>query len=182
VTIGVRGHAPRHHLNDRPTRQTIAGREPQRSVAIPRNTPRQETSDLMTAPTPYIHLPGTARDALTFYGDVFGCAVQLHTFEEFHRADGPANAIAHGYLMNGPVSLFAADVFGDEPPLRSEGMTLALLGTSTPAVLRNWFSSLSEGGRIVDDLHTRPWGATDGQVIDRYGLRWLIGFEGDEHA
>jgi PhnB protein len=28
----------------------------------------------MTAPTPYLHLPGTARDALTFYGDVFGCA------------------------------------------------------------------------------------------------------------
>jgi PhnB protein len=136
----------------------------------------------MTAPTPYIHLPGTARDALTFYGDVFGCAVQLHTFEEFDRTDGPANAIAHGYLMNGPVTLFAADVSGNERPLRSEGMTLALLGTSTPAVLRNWFSSLSEGGRIVDDLQTRPWGATDGQVIDRYGLRWLIGFEGDEHA
>jgi hypothetical protein len=32
----------------------------------------------MTAPTPYLHFPGTARDALTFYGDVFGCAVQLH--------------------------------------------------------------------------------------------------------
>ena len=24
----------------------------------------------------------------------------------------------------------------------------------------------------------RPWGASDGQVIDRNGLHWLIGFEG----
>jgi PhnB protein len=134
----------------------------------------------MTAPTPYIHLPGTARDALTFYGDVFGCAVQLHTFEEFGRTDGPATAIAHGYLVDGPVSLFAADVTGDEPPFRCEGMMLSLLGTSTPAVLRSWFTRLGDGGLVVDDLQTRPWGATDGQVVDRFGLHWLIGFEGDE--
>ena len=114
--------------------------------------------------------PGTARGALTFYGDVFGCAVQLHTFEEFERTDGPKNAVAHGYLKEGPVT-----------PLRCEGMTLSLLVTSTPSVLRNWFSRLSEGGRIVDDLQTRPWGATDGQVVDRYGLHWLLGFEGDEN-
>ncbi len=133
----------------------------------------------MTAPTPYLHLAGAARDALTFYGGVFGCAVQLHTFEEFGRSDGPADAIAHGYLAQGPVTLFASDVAGDEPSLNCEGMTLSLLGTSTPDVLHDWFSKLSEGGQIVDDLQTRPWGATDGQVVDRFGLRWLIGYEGD---
>lgn len=136
----------------------------------------------MTGPTPYIHLPGTARDALNFYGDVFGCAVQLHSFDEFNRTDGPSDAVAHGYLVEGPVALFVADVIGDGQPLRCEGMTLALLGTSAPSVLRSWFSKLSEGGYVVEDLQTRPWGATDGQVIDRYGLRWLIGFEGDEHG
>jgi PhnB protein len=52
----------------------------------------------MTGPTPYILFPGTAAEALTFYGDVFGCAVRLHTFAEFNRTDGPADAIAHGYL------------------------------------------------------------------------------------
>jgi PhnB protein len=133
----------------------------------------------MTAPTPYIHFPGTAREALTFYGDVFGCSVQLHTFAEFNRTDGPADAIAHGYLTEGPVALFAADASGDEPPVRCEGMMLSLLGTSAPPTLRRWFSRLSEGGRVVDDLQTRPWGASDGQVIDRYGVHWLIGFESD---
>jgi PhnB protein len=134
----------------------------------------------VTDPTPYLHLPGSARDALTFYGEVFGCAVQLHTFAEFHRSDGPAEAIAHGYLTDGPVALFAADVAGDEPAFRCEGMMLSLLGTAPPATLREWFSRLSEGGRVVDDLQRRPWGASDGQVIDRYGLHWLIGFEVDD--
>jgi len=132
----------------------------------------------MTDPTPYLHFPGTARAALTFYGEVFGCDVQLHTLAEFERTDGPADAIAHGYLVEGPVALFAADVSGDEPPVRCEGMMLALLGTADPATLRRWFSGLSDGGRVVDPLQTRPWGATDGQVIDRYGLHWLIGYEG----
>jgi PhnB protein len=134
----------------------------------------------MTAPTPYLHLPGTAREALTFYGEVFGCAVQLHTFDEFNRTDGPADAIAHGYLAEGPVALFASDVTRDEPPFRCEGMMLSLLGTTDPSTLRMWFSRLSEGGRVVDALQTRPWGASDGQVVDRYGLHWLIGFEGAE--
>src|SRR5690242_20511157 len=35
----------------------------------------------MSDPAPYLHLPGTARQALTFYGDVFGSTPRLHTFE-----------------------------------------------------------------------------------------------------
>ena len=134
----------------------------------------------MSAPQPYVLFPGTAREALTFYGDVFGGEVALHTFAEFSRNDGPADAIAHGGLTGGPVELSGSDVAGDERPVRTEGLMLSLLGTADPSALRTWFSRLSEGGRVVDDLQKRPWGASDGQVIDRYGLHWLIGFEGDE--
>jgi PhnB protein len=133
----------------------------------------------MTGPTPYVLFPGTAREALTFYGDVFGCAVELHTFAEFNRTDGPPDAIAHGGLTGGPVALSGADAAGDERPVRSEGLMQNLLGAADPSTLRTWFSRLSEGGRVVDDLQKRPWGASDGQVIDRYGLHWLIGFETD---
>ena len=131
----------------------------------------------MTHPTPYIHFPGTAREALSFYADVFGGSAQLHTFAEFGRDDGPEDAIAHGQLVDGPVALFGADAAGDEPPVRCEGMMLSLLGTVDASRLREWFSRLSEGGRVVDDLQRRPWGDVDGQVVDRYGLHWLIGFE-----
>ncbi|MBO0844703.1 MAG: hypothetical protein J2P22_04735 [Nocardioides sp.] len=134
----------------------------------------------MSDPTPYLHLPGTARDALTFYGEVFGCAVNLHTFAEFNRTDGPADAIAHGFLSDGPVALFASDVVGDEPEFHSAGLMFSLLGTASPTTLREWFSRLADGGTVVDDLQTRPWGASDGQLIDRFGLHWLIGFEGDD--
>ena len=131
----------------------------------------------MSDPTPYVHLPGTAREALTFYGGVFGCDVQLHTFAEFGRSDGQSDAIAHGYLTGGPVAIFASDTTGDEAPFHSEGLLFSLLGTAAPAVLRQWFARLADGGEVVDELQKRPWGAYDGQVIDRYGLHWLIGYE-----
>jgi PhnB protein len=133
----------------------------------------------MSGLVPYVHFPGTAREALSFYADVFGGSAQLHTFAEFGRDDGPDDAIAHGYLVDGPVVLFGADAARDEPAVRCEGMMLSLLGTADASRLRQWFSRLSEGGRVVDDLQQRPWGAFDGQVVDRYGLHWLIGFDGD---
>lgn len=131
----------------------------------------------MTNPTPYISFPGTAAAALTFYADVFGGRAQLHTFGEFGRTDGPANAIAHGYLVDAPVHLFGSDIAGDAPAFSSKGLLFALLGTADAETLHKWFARLAEGGRIVDDLQQRPWGAHDGKVIDQFGLEWLIGYE-----
>ena len=130
----------------------------------------------MSAPTPYLHFPGTAGEALTFYQEVFGWELILNTFGEFGRDDGPADAIAHG-ILRGPVSLFAADSAGGEEPFRSTGLMFSLLGTASAPELRAWFRSLAEGGTIREELQVRPWGASDGQVVDRYGVRWLVGFE-----
>jgi PhnB protein len=150
------------------------------SITKPDRWPRSEGLGILrdlAAPTPYIFFPGNAREALAFYASVFGGELQLHTFAEFGRSDGPADAIAHGYLAGAPVALYASDVAGDEPAFRAQGLMLSLLGTADPGTLGAWFSGLAKGGRIVDDLQARPWGASDGQVIDRYGVHWLIGFQ-----
>ena len=130
----------------------------------------------MIGPKPYVMFPGTARAALTFYAEVFGGTVQVHTLAEFGRTDGPPDAIAHGYL-DGPVALYGADAVGQDESFSCQGLMLSLLGTSDPVTLTAWFARLAEGGRIVDDLQERVWGASDGQVIDQFGLHWLIGFE-----
>jgi PhnB protein len=130
----------------------------------------------MTAMQIYVTFPGTAREALGFYAGVFGGELALFTFEEFSRTDGPADAIAHGQL-SGTVALAGSDATPGEQSVRFEGLRLSLLGTAEPAVLHEWFDKLADGGRVVDPLAVKPWGASDGQVIDRHGLHWLIGYE-----
>ncbi|TFC89859.1 VOC family protein [Cryobacterium sinapicolor] len=130
----------------------------------------------MTAPQIYVTFPGTAREALGFYADVFGGELLLHTYEDFGRSDGPPHAIAHG-LLEGVVVLMGSDAAVGEGSVQLEGVRLALLGIAEPDVLREWFDKLSVGGTVIDDLSLKPWGASDGQVIDRHGLQWLIGYE-----
>jgi PhnB protein len=134
----------------------------------------------VTSPTLYLWFPGTASDALDFYQSVFGGAVTKHTYAEFGRADGPADAIAHGYVA-GPVTLYATDASGEEDAVDIRGVAIALLGTADPATLTRWFDQLAEGGTVLDPLHATTWGSHDGQVRDRWGVRWLIGYE-DEAA
>ena len=126
--------------------------------------------------SPYLHFAGTAREALDFYHGVFGGELRMFTNGDMGRTDGDAAAIGHG-ILSGPVSLFAADVDGTQPPFAASGLMFALLGTAQSEVLRGWFAGLSAGGRVVEALEQRPWGDTDGQVLDKYGVLWLIGFE-----
>ena len=121
-------------------------------------------------------LNGNAREVLGFYADVFDCEVQLHTFEEMGRSDGPGDWIAHGYLVHDLVSLFASDVADEAESFQARGLMFSLLGTSSPSELSKWFTKLSIDGHIIESLEKRSWGATDGQVRDRYGVHWLVGF------
>ena len=130
----------------------------------------------MTAPQIYVTFPGTAREALGFYAEVFSGELSLHTFEDFGRSDGPPHAIAHG-VLDGVVALAGSDAAAGEKSVRLEGVMLSLLGTAEPEVLHEWFERLAVGGQVVDHLAPKPWGASDGQVIDRHGLHWLIGYE-----
>lgn len=130
----------------------------------------------MSGLVPYVSFPGTARNALSFYRDVFGGELVLHTFADFSRDDGPPDAIAHG-ILTGPVELFGADAGEQERPLALQGLLFSVLGTADPATLERWYAAMSKDGVADDPLQERPWGAHDGQVTDRFGIRWLIGYE-----
>lgn len=130
----------------------------------------------MTRLTPYLTLPGTAREALEFYQSVFGGDLQVHTAAEMGDPER-GDAVAHGMLV-GPVDLFASDAEPGQPSLSVQGLLFSLLGTAEPETLRRWFDALAAEGTDVDPLQQRPWGDHDGQVTDRFGVRWLIGFQG----
>lgn len=130
----------------------------------------------MAGLVPYLFFPGNAAEALTFYHGVFGGDLELHTYGDFGRTDGPADAIAHG-ILSGRVDLFASDAGENEDAVHLVGVTFSLLGTADATTLTRWFAELSAGGAVSDPLQERPWGSHDGQLTDRFGVRWLIGYE-----
>jgi len=125
---------------------------------------------------PYLLFPGNAAEALDLYASVFGGEVSSWSYAEMGRHDGPGDAVAHGQLA-GPVELAAADAGADDDAVQMSGMFLSLLGTADAATLTRWFDALAADGRVLDAMHERPWGGVDGTVVDRYGIRWLIGYE-----
>ena len=85
-----------------------------------------------------------------------------------HARPGPLLQRADRLLM---------DAAGEDELLDMTGVAITLLGTADAATLTRWFDALAEGGQVLDPLQERPWDAHDGQVRDRFGVRWLIGYE-----
>jgi PhnB protein len=130
----------------------------------------------MSGLIPYLLFPGNAAEALEHYRVVFGGDLQLIDYAQAGRHDGPGDAIAHGQL-SGRVELAGADAGGDDDAVQMSGMFLSLLGTADAVTLTRWFDQLAAEGRVIDPLQKRSWGDYDGTLIDRYGVRWLIGFQ-----
>ncbi|MFK4850422.1 VOC family protein [Microbacterium sp. ZW T6_19] len=133
----------------------------------------------MSGLIPYLLFPGNAAEALGSYQAVFGGELQLLDYAAAGRHDGPGDAIAHGQLA-GPVEIAGADAGADDDAVQMAGMFLSLLGTADATTLTSWFDQLAAGGRVIDPLQERPWGDFDGTVVDRYGIRWLIGFHPED--
>ena len=130
----------------------------------------------MSGATPYFQFPGTAKEALTRYQEIFGGELRMWPYSEFGRTDGPADAIAHGTL-DGLISVYGADAAEGEDSFTSAGFFLSVLGGGDAETSHRWFDALSEGGTVLDRLQERPWKGWDGQVRDRFGVTWLIGYE-----
>lgn len=133
----------------------------------------------MSGLIPYLLFPGNAAEALEHYQSVFGGDLETLDYATAGRHDGPGDAIAHGQL-SGAIELAGADAGADDDAVQMSGMFLSLLGTADATTLTSWFDQLSSGGRVIDALQKRPWGDYDGTVIDRYGIRWLIGFHDEQ--
>jgi PhnB protein len=129
---------------------------------------------------PYLNFQGNAREAMTFYRDVFGGELNLSTFGEFQATEDPAQAdnIMHGELTtaNG-LNLMGADVMEGMDYTSGTNFSVSLSGDDE-SELRGYWDGLVEGGTIVEPLVVAPWGDTFGMLVDRYGVPWLVNIAG----
>jgi PhnB protein len=60
---------------------------------------------------------------------------------------------------------------------QNPGNSIALcLNCSSIDELNTFFTNLSAGGRVKLPLHQSFWGATYGELTDKFGIAWILNF------
>ena len=126
---------------------------------------------------PYLSFRNDAREAMTFYKEVFGGDVTISTFGENHAPvqPGEEQLVMHSVLEapNG-ISFMASDSpahVGEYRPGTNFSMSLS---GEDEQELRGYFEKLAAGGTIAQPLEKAPWGDTFGMCTDRFGINWLV--------
>jgi PhnB protein len=135
----------------------------------------------MTRLNPYISFRGTAREAMEFYQSVFGGELDLSTFSDFQMPgieEDEGNLIMHGQLeAPGGMTLMAADTPRSMELAEGSSITISLSGDDE-AELRGYWDKLAEGGTVAMPLEVAPWGDAFGQLVDKYGISWMVNIAG----
>lgn len=128
----------------------------------------------------YLTFSGNCREAMNFYKECLGGELNLQTIGQSPMADKmPAQMkelILHSTLTNGALVLMGSDMVGDDGLIKGNAVSLALNCTSDEQI-RNCYAKLSAGGRATHPLEETFWGATFGDLTDKYGNHWLLNFE-----
>ncbi|WP_054954751.1 VOC family protein [Paenibacillus dakarensis] len=115
-----------------------------------------------------------ARGQANFYIESLGGEIQfLTTFGEMPGSpEGLKDKVMHLALtVAGTNTLMISDSF--EPVSYSRSISLSLTYDDVSEA-ETAYAKLSEGGESKHPLALQPWGAYYGEVVDKYGVTWMI--------
>jgi PhnB protein len=127
---------------------------------------------------PYIFFYGRCEEALEFYKNAFG-----GTYEAMRNSDSPMadqvggewkNKIMHASFTAPGVSFFASDGREAKPIDPEEGNISLALNATDASTGERIFKALGEGGKVSMPLDNAFWGGRFGQVVDRFGIEWML--------
>jgi PhnB protein len=133
---------------------------------------------VMAQVNPYLVFEGNCREAMNFYKDCFGGKLAFQTVGESPMADQlaphPSDAVLHSSLEAKNFTLMGSDMHW---PGFSNGNAYHLsIECDSENEVNTLFSNLGEGGKITQPLALMPWGATHGQLVDKFGKSWFFNY------
>lgn len=132
------------------------------------------------ATQPYFHFDGNCREAMEFYGQLFGAKPEIMTIGESPAKEQfPKelyDQVLHSHLQNGDFMLMASDMcgMGELTPGNSVDINL---NCSSEEEINHLYKKLSEEGKILQELQEQFWGALFAMVTDRFGVRWMLSLD-----
>jgi PhnB protein len=124
---------------------------------------------------PYLTFDGDAREAMTFYGEVFGGELTLNTFGQYGSPDPAiADKVMHARLDTDlGFTLMASDTAPGMKHTAGDNITVSLSGDDSD-LLRGYWDRLVDGGSVSMPLEKQVWGDEFGQCTDRFGTPWMV--------
>jgi PhnB protein len=129
----------------------------------------------------YLTFDGDCREAMTFYRDCLGADLKLMTVGESPVAAqlpvGTHSMIMHAALTKGPLTLMASDMMEQGAALSRGNSMCLMLYCSSEEEIRSYFAKLSAGGKVMTELKVEFWGSMYGDVVDKFGTRWMLNYD-----
>ena len=124
---------------------------------------------------PYLGFDSNARQAMEFYRDVFGGALNINTFGEFGSPDAAeADKVMHAQLeTDNGFTLMASDTPAGMQRNPGDNISISLSGDDGDELRRYW-EKLSDGGTVTMPLEKQMWGDEFGMCTDRFGVPWMV--------
>ena len=137
----------------------------------------------MTLINAYLTFGGNCSEAMNFYKDSLGGELTLQTIGESPLADKmPAqmkDCILHATLTKGNVVLMGSDMVSDKGLVKGNAVSMAI-NCSSDEEIKTFYEKLSAGGNRDHALEETFWGATFGDLTDKYGNHWLLNYEKEQ--
>lgn len=131
---------------------------------------------------PYLSFGTNAREAMSFYRDVLGGDLDISTFGQFGAEPPVADQVMHASLETpSGMSLMASDTPPGMDSSAAGGFAISLSGDDE-SELRGYWDKLAEGGTVVMPLEVQMWGDLFGQVVDKFGVTWMVNIAGSAQA
>ncbi|HET9241021.1 MAG TPA: VOC family protein [Oligoflexus sp.] len=130
---------------------------------------------------PYLFFNGNCREAMTFYHKHIGGDLQVMTYADIPGGEFPpglGHYVMHGALTQGSLMIMASDSMGQGQPIVFGSSVQLTLSVDTVADAERLFKALGDGGSVDMPLEETFWAKRFGSVTDRFGIKWMINFEG----
>ena len=137
---------------------------------------------------PYLTFDGNCEQAFNFYKSVFGGKFgylgrfkEMPPMEGMTVAESEAEKIMHVSL---PISketiLFGSDSSDAFGHANVTGNNFSIsISVPSPAKADKLFEGLSSGGTITMPMNKTFWGSYFGMLTDKFGIQWMISFDGN---
>ncbi|MDD2970016.1 MAG: VOC family protein [Lachnospiraceae bacterium] len=136
----------------------------------------------MSVLIPYLNFEGNCNEAMNFYKECFGGELVVQTVAESPMADQMPlemkDLVLHARLEKGNIIIMASDAMDKE--MVNGSMITLMIQCDSEEEINSYFANLSAGGVVSMPLSKQFWGATYGQLTDKFGVLWSLNYENSQ--